>query len=194
MASRGSIVFASLLGLALVLAGWSPQSLASLRCCYSGEVVDTDASNVEYKLKDGTSAPFEQLFPDFESSSSLFTLMYPVYRLDIARVVYPHLAVKFIDYDANDNGFIEEPELNVLYMEELARGLDHPIEHLGADKRLRAIFVPAGDIDGLIRLSNRYRDELSAEARQTFDEIDWLRVWFRLDGSEPGEQGDKWSN
>lgn len=192
MKSRGALqlVLAGLL--TIILASWSPVSLASLRCCYTGEVVDAEAATLQVKLKDGRNVLFTELFPDFESSDSLFTLMYPVYRLDIARVVYAHLAVKFQFYDANENGFIEEPELNVLYIEELARGLDHPIEYLGGDERLKAVFVTAGDIDGLIRLAKRHRSEMTAEARKTFDEIDLLRIDFRIDGSEPGEQGDKW--
>ena len=90
---------------------------------------------------------FGELFPDFTPSASFFTLMYPVYRLDIARVVYPHLALKFIEYDANDNGFIEEPELNVLFILALSKyqyllklgfhatGLHHQLKCKWPDKR-----------------------------------------------------------
>lgn len=189
MSSRNSLAVVSLLAFALVLGAWSPMSSASLRCCYIGDVIAKQAADVEVKLEDGRVVSFGELFPDFTPSTSLFTLMYPVYRLDIARVVYPHLAVKFIDYDANNNGLIEEPELNVLYMEEAARGLDHPIAQLGGESRLRAIFVSAGDIDGLIRLVNRRRAEMKPDARKTFDEIELLRIDFRLDGTVPGEQG-----
>jgi len=189
MNSRNSLTVVSLLAFALVLGAWSPMSSASLRCCYIGDVIAKQAADVEVKLEDGRVVSFGELFPDFTPSTSLFTLMYPVYRLDIARVVYPHLAVKFIDYDANNNGLIEEPELNVLYMEEVARGLDHPIAQLGGESRLRAIFVSAGDIDGLIRLVNRRRAEMKPDARKTFDEIELLRIDFRLDGTVPGEQG-----
>ena len=190
MISRNSLTVVSLLTFAFVLGAWSPMSAASLRCCYSGDVIDIQATDVEVKLEDGRMVPFGELFPDFSPSTSFFKIMYPVYRLDIARVVYPHLAVKFIEYDANDNGFIEEPELNVLFMEEIARGLDQPITQLGGESRLRAIFVSAGDIDGLIRLVNRHRSEMKPDARKTFDEIDQLRIDFRLDGTAPGEQGD----
>lgn len=182
----------SMLAVALVLGGWAPMSSASLRCCYSGEVADAQAAQVMVKLEDGRTIPFGELLPEFEESTSFFPLFYPVYRRDIARVVYAHLANLFKDYDANDNGFIEEPELNVLFMEEAARGLDHPAKQLGSDSRLRAIFVSPGDIDGLIRLVNRRRSEMKPEARKTFDEIDLLRIDFRLDGTEPGEQGDAW--
>ena len=51
------------------------------------------------------------------------------------------------------------------------------------------IFVSAEDIDGLIRLANRRRSEMKPDARKTFDEIDLLRIDFRLDGTVPGEQG-----
>lgn len=189
MISRNSMIIVSLLAVALMLGAWPENTSASLRCCYSGDVVDLPAADVEVKLEDGKMVSFGELFPDFTPSTSFFTRMYPVYRLDIARVVYPHLAVKFLNYDANKNGFIEEPELNVLFMEEVARGLDHPITHLGGESRLRAVFVSAGDIDGLIRLADRRRTEMKPDARKTFDEIDLLYVDFRLDGSVPGEQG-----
>lgn len=192
MLSRNSLTAVSLLTFALLLGAWSSNSYATLRCCYSGDFVDSQAVDVQVKLKDGRMVSFGELFPDFTPSTSFFTLMYPVYRLDIARVVYPHLAVKFIQYDANENGFIEEPELNVLFMEEAARGLDHPVVQIGGETRLRAVFVSPGDIDGLIRLVNRHRSEMNADARKTFDEIDLLRGDFRLDGTEPGEQGDSW--
>lgn len=190
MTSRISLTAASFLAVALMLCAWSPMSPASLRCCYHGDAVDMQAAEV--KLEDGRTVSFGELFPDLTPSSSFFPLFYPVYRLDIARVVYPHLANKFTDYDANDNGFIEEPELNVLFREEAARGLDHPIAQLGGDSRLRAVFAPPGDIDGLIRLVNRRRSEMKPAIRKTFDEIDLLRRDFRLDGTEPGEQGDGW--
>jgi hypothetical protein len=192
MMSRNSLTAVPLLAFTLVLGAWSSNSYGMLRCCYVGDVVDTQAAEVEVKLEDGRTVSFGELFPDFVPSTSLFTLMYPVYRLDIARVVYPHLSVKFVQYDANENGFIEEPELNVLFMEEAARGLDHPVAQIGGESRLRAVFVPAGDIDGLIRLVNRRRSEMNPDARKTFDEIDLLRRDFRLDGTEPGEQGDSW--
>ncbi len=192
MISRHSLTLVSVLAFALVLGAGAPMSFASLRCCYSGDSIELQAADVEVKLEDGRMVSFGELFPDFTPSTSFFTLMYPVYRLDIARVVYPHLASKLVEYDANDNGFIEEPELNVLFMQEAARGLDHPITQLGGKRRLRAIFVSAGDIDGLIRLVNRHRSEMKPSVRKTFDEIDLLRRDFRLDGTQPGEQGDGW--
>lgn len=190
MMSRYSLTVVSLLTVTLMLGAWSPMTSASLRCCYSGDVIDLQAADVEVKLKDGRTVSFGELFPDFMSSTSFFSLMYPIYRVDIARVVYPHLAIKFIEYDANNNGLMEEPELNVLFMEEAARGLDHPVTQLGGKSRLRAVFISAGDIDGLIRLVNRRRSEMEPGARKTFDEIDLLRIDFRLDGTVPGEQGN----
>ena len=187
--SRSPLSLIALLSAAFLCSAWPLVSAASLQCCYSGDVVHSPAAEVEVKLKDGRTVSFGELFPDFETSTSFFKLMYPVYRLDIARVVYPHLAVKFIEYDANNNGHIEEPELNVLYMEEAARGLDHPVTQLGGTARVRAVFVPPGDIDGLIRLVERHRADMNPDARKTFDEIELLRIDFRLDGTVPGEQG-----
>lgn len=188
--SRSPLSLIALLSAAFLCSAWPLVSAASLQCCYSGDVVHSPAAEVEVKLKDGRTVSFGELFPDFETSTSFFKLMYPVYRLDIARVVYPHLAVKFIEYDANNNGHIEEPELNVLYMEEAARGLDHPVTQLGGTARVRAVFVPPGDIDGLIRLVERHRVDMKPDARKTFDEIELLRIDFRLDGTVPGEQGN----
>ena len=189
MTSRNPLLV-SLLAAALCLGAWSPPSSAILRCCYTGDAVEVRLAEVNLKLEDGRTLTFGELFSDFTPSTSFFTRMYPVYRLDIARVVYPHLAIKFIEYDANENGFIEEPELTVLYVEEAARGLRQPIAQLGGERRLRAIFASAGDIDGLIRLVNRRRSEMTPDARRTFDEIDLLRIDFHIDGTVPGERGD----
>lgn len=188
--SRNPLTVVSLLTVAFLLGAWPAKSPASLQCCYSGDVIHLPAADVQVKLEDGRTVTFGELFPDFETSTSFFKLMYPVYRLDIAQVVYPHLAVKFIEYDANNNGHIEEPELTVLFMEEAARGLDHPVTQLGEKSRVRAVFIPPGDIDGLIRLVDRHRADMKPDARKTFDEIDLLRIEFRLDGSKPGEQGN----
>ncbi len=179
----------ALLAFAVMLAACTPKGAAFFQCCYQGDSVEMRLSDLQVRLEDGRTLSFEELFPDFESSRSFFTLTYPVFKLDIARVVYPHLSLKFMDYDANGNGFIEEPELTVLYIEEAARGLGQPIARLGAEGSPRAIFAPAGDIDGLIRLVNRRRAEMDPDARKTFDELDLLRIDFRIDGTEPGERG-----
>lgn len=190
--STKSSAFVSMLCLAALLCGWTPASHAVSRCCYHGDAPVLSAADVKIKLEDGRTVTFGKLFPDFKSSTSAFPLYYPVYRLDIARVVYSHLFLKFTFYDANKDGFIEEPELTVLYMEEAARGLDKPIARIGAERQLGAIFVSPGDIDGLIRLVERHRADMKPDARKTFDEIKLLRDQFRLDGSEPGEQGRSW--
>jgi hypothetical protein len=190
MTTRAPISVASVFAIVLLLGAWSPQSAAILKCCYKGDAVELRLVDIQLKLENGRESSFGEVFSDFESSTSFFTLTYPVFKLDIARVVYPHLAVKFTDYDANDNGVIENPELTVLYIEEAARGLGQPIAQLGGERRLRAIFASAGDIDGLIRLVNRRRAEMVPDARKTFDEIDLLRIDFRIDGTEPGERGD----
>ena len=189
MRSHSPLTIASLLVCGLLLGAWAPQSSASLMCCYTGETVTLELASVDVKLEDDEMVAFGTIFPDFTPSTAFFTQYFPVYRLDIARVVYANLAVKFIEYDANANGFIEEPELTVLYMEEAVRGLDKPIAQLGGEHRLRAIFASNADIDGLIRLVSRRRSEMNPAARLTFEELDLLRIDFRLDGTQPGEQG-----
>lgn len=190
LVARKQLIVISRLACALLLGAWATTSSAALECCYQGNVADLRLAEVKVNLEDGRTLPFGELFPDFAPSTSFFTRTFPVYRLDIARVVYPKLAVILAQYDANDNGSIEEPELTVLYMREAARGLDQPVTYLGGKRRVRAIFATSGDIDGLIRLVNRRRSEMTPAARQTFDELDLLRRDFRLDGTEPGEQGD----
>ncbi len=187
--ARKQLIVISLFACALLLGAWVNTSSAALKCCYHGDVADLRLAEVKVNLEDGRTLPFGELFPDFAPSTSFFTLTFPVYRLDIARVVYPKLAAMLAQYDANDNGFIEEPELTVLYMREAARGLDQPVTHLGGKRPLGAIFATSADVGGLIRFVNRRRSEMTPAARQTFDELDLLRRDFRIDGTEPGEQG-----
>lgn len=189
MRRRPPYAIVSALVCGFFLAAWLPTSSASLRCCYHGETVELQLATVDVKLEDGKTVAFGEIFPDFKPSTSFFTQFFPVYRLDIARVVFANLALKFHQYDANKNGFIEEPELTVLYMEEAVRGIDRPISHLGGKRRLRAVFASNADIDGLIELVDRHRAKMNAAARLTFEELDLLRIDFRLDGTQPGEQG-----
>jgi hypothetical protein len=189
MSRRPPYAIVSALVCGFFLGAWLPMSSASLRCCYQGETVELQLATVDVKLEDGKTVAFGEIFPDFKPSTSFFTQFFPVYRLDIARVVFANLALKFHQYDANKNGFIEEPELTVLYMEEAVRGIDRPISHLGGKRRLRAVFASNADIDGLIELVDRHRARMNAAARLTFEELDLLRIDFRLDGTQPGEQG-----
>ncbi len=80
----------------------------------------------------------------------------------------------------------------MLFVPEAAFRFDQLMTQLGGERRSRAIFVSAGNIDGLIRRVNRRRPEMKPATRKTFDDIDLLRRDFRLDGTEPGEQGDSW--
>ncbi len=189
LVARKQLFVVSLFACALLLGAWAETSSAALKCCYHGNVADLRLAEVKVNLEDGQMLLFGELFPDFAPSTSFFTLTFPVYRLDIARVVYPKLAAMLAQYDANHNGFIEEPELTVLYMREAARGLDQPVTHLGGKRPLGAIFATSADVGGLIRFVNRRRSEMTPAARQTFDELDLLRRDFRIDGTEPGEQG-----
>jgi len=77
-------------------------------------------------------------------------------------------------------------------MQEAACRLDQPVTQFGGERRLRALFVSAGNIDGLIRRVNRRRSEMKRAAGKAFDDIDLLRRDLRLDGTKPGEQGDSW--
>jgi hypothetical protein len=51
---------------------------------------------------------------------------------------------------------------------------------------LSAILASAGDGDSLINFVNHHRVEMDPAARKTFDEIDFLRIDFRINGTQPG--------
>jgi hypothetical protein len=149
-------------------------------CCYTGDVTLAKLASVHLVLKDGTQLPFETAFVGFESQTGLFTTTFPDRKISIAQVTYASLIPVLPVYDANEDGWLQTPELTVLYIREAAIGMGHEVDYIGVNPRVSALTTSAGDFGGLMEYVKGNEAAMSEQARQIFSDLervgeDWLR-------------------
>jgi hypothetical protein len=140
--------------------------------------------DVQLALSDGNKVGFLQAFPGYESQSGLFTTAFPFPEVEIAQITYAVLSSVLPQYDANENGNMEEPELTVLYIREAGLGLGLKVDHVATDKRVDALVLPAVETGGLVRYVNVNLDRMTPEARDIFNKLELVRIDLRSRGSE----------
>ena len=140
-------------------------------------------------MDDGSELPFKQVYKQFQPRDQNFSTRFPFRRINISGLVYVVLSVVFPEYDANKDGFLEEPELAVLYLREGALGMGFKVLHLKVDQqRVRALQTSAADVSGLVAYINANRAGMSKEAQSLFQEIDHLADQIRRRGAEAADQ------
>ncbi len=157
-------------------------------CCYTGDVTLAKLESVYLVLKDDREIPFETVFVGFESQTGIFTTTFPDRRIDIARVVYASLAAVLPAYDANGDGWIQTPELTVLYIHEAAIGMGHEVEYIGVNPKVSALSTSAADFGGLMEYVKRNEAAMSEQARQIFTDLDRVGQDWLLRGSENADK------
>lgn len=157
-------------------------------CCYTGDVALAHVADVKLALTDGNEIGFAQAFPGYEPQPGPFTTAFPFRRVEIARVTFGALRPVLPQYDANDNGRMEEPELTVLYIREAALGMGLKVDHVATSDRADALVLSAGETGGLVRYVKANLDQMTPPARDIFKKLDLLGIQLRSRGSENGGQ------
>jgi len=181
--SFAALGFLALLGTGCV----SPDALRR-PCCYEGDLTLARLQQVRFVMQDGSELPFDQVYKGFQFQERDVSTPLPFRRINISGLVFDLLPVVFPLYDANGNGFIEEPELTVLYLREGALGMGFKVSHLVVDTRVRALQTSPGDVGGLVRTIDENRPGMSKQARSLFREIDYLGALVRQRGAEAADQ------
>ncbi|TFH50635.1 MAG: hypothetical protein E4H01_01845, partial [Lysobacterales bacterium] len=115
----------------------SPEALQA-PCCYQGVFTLARLEQVRFVMNDGTEKTFAQVYKGFEAQNRDFPTQFPFRKINISGLTYDVLPVVFSEYDANQDGYIEEPELTVLYLREGAIGMNFKVSHLVVDERVLA--------------------------------------------------------
>ena len=157
-------------------------------CCYEGELTLARLQEIRFVMDDGSKLPFDQVYEGFQPQDQGVPTHFPFRRINISGLVYDVLSVVFPEYDANKNGFIEEPELAVLYLREGARGMKFKVSHLIVEERVRALQTSAADVGGLVSYINAHKAGMSKDAQSLFREIDNLSVQIGRRGAEAADQ------
>jgi hypothetical protein len=111
-------------------------------------------------MDDGTELPFEKVFAGF----------YEQRRINISGLVYDVLSVVFPEYDANKNGFIEEPELTVLYLREGGLGMGFKVSHLKVKERVVALQTSKADVQALFHEINHLATQIRRRGQEAADQ------------------------
>ena len=96
---------------------------------------------------------------------------------------------EYYDSRANDNGYLEGPELLVLYIRESAIGLGRSVDHIGVNPRVDALATSAGDVGGLMDFVNRNRTTMTERAQRVFQDIEQIGLDRRQRGGGGGSPG-----
>ena len=187
-----SLGFASRTGIAVLLL-ITLTSCASTKepippCCYTGDFELARVQDVNLALSNGNTVGFSQAFPGYAPQSGLFTTAFPFNNVEISQVTYGALRPVLPQYDANENGHLQEPELTVLYIREAALGLGLNVNHVSTDKRVDALVLSAGETGGLVSYVNTNLDQMTPQAQSIFRELKWVGLDLRNKGSENNGQ------
>ncbi len=184
----GRVSCAALL-LALSACGTTTEPVAP--CCYTGEIRLARASDVYLALDNGGKVSFSQAFPGFEPQSGVFTTAFPFRKVEVSDVLYATLLPVLPQYDANGNGWIESPELTVLYIREAAIGLGHSVSYVGVNPRADALVLSKAETGALVRYVNDNRHRMTSAAQTVFRELDLVGRDQREKGSENDGRGNR---
>jgi hypothetical protein len=157
-------------------------------CCYEGELTLAPLEEIRFVMDDGSKLPFDQVYKGFKPQEQGAPVRFPFRRINISGLVYDVLPVIFSLYDADKNGFIEEPELTVLYLREGALGNEFKVSHLVVEERVLALQTSGADVGGLVSYINAHKAGMSKDAQSLFREIDYLSVQIRRRGAEAADQ------
>lgn len=157
-------------------------------CCYEGELTLAPLRDVRFVMDDGTELPFEKVFAGFYEQDRRITTPLPFRRINISGLVYDVLSVVFPEYDANKNGFIEEPELTVLYLREGGLGMGFKVSHLKVKERVVALQTSKADVGGLVSYVDANRAGMNKQGQALFHEINHLATQIRRRGQEAADQ------
>jgi hypothetical protein len=157
-------------------------------CCYQGALTLAHLQQLRFVMDDGSEQSFDQVFKGFETQGKGRLAQFPFRKIGISGLVYDVLSVVFPRYDANENGFIEEPELTVLYLREGALGMGFKVSHLMVEERVVALQTSPVDVGGLVSFVNAHKGGMSKQARSLFGEIDYLTAQIRRRGAGAADQ------
>jgi len=152
---------------------------------YVGEMTSAHLEDLYLVTTDGKRLKFREVFKDVEPQTGFVTTPLPFRRIDIAQVVFATAppVMTYYDANANDNGYLEGPELLVLYVREGAIGLGYSVDFVSVNSRIKALATSPSETGGLVNFVEKNKASMTDHAHQIFREIERIGLERRARGS-----------
>ena len=129
----------------------------------------------------------------FTPDERLFTATLPFEQAESQDIIYASLEPLYVIYDANQNSYLERPELIVLHAREAMLGTGIAVLHLGGDTPIWALSIPNADVGGLMNWIHARRGSMNETGRIIFEDLERLGIDIRTRGSENDDDVEDWS-
>lgn len=162
--------------LAGLLAGCGSTNEIERPSTYVGDIAQARLTELYLAAPVGRRIPFTEAFEGFEPETGLFTTPLPFRKVAVADIVYQAArpVAEYYDSHANDNGYLEGPELLVLYLRESAIGLGREVDYVGTNPRVDALATTAADTGGLMTFIKANLSRMKASTRNVFEDIEQI--------------------
>ena len=157
--------------LGLMLAGCRTSTDLARPGLYRGDVALTRLADTRLTLENGTTVAFGEVFPDFNAKSGRLARVFPFRSADIRLVDFASLRDVLPKYDANEDHYLQKPELTALYVHEAARGLGFAVVRVNPSGATGAIATSSADISELMRFIDRHLHEMAPPQRRIFYDL-----------------------
>jgi len=160
----------------LALTGCASSTEIQRPSSYVGDITSANLEDVYLALPDDKRLTFVEAFKGFEPQTGFMTTSLPFRKISVADIVYQAAqpVAEYYDANANNNGYLEGPELLVLYIREGAIGLGHAVDYLGVNPRFDALATSAADTGGLMEFIKNNSAGMNEQSQQVFRDLEQL--------------------
>ena len=143
---------------------------------YVGDITPAHLQDVYLAMPGDKRLTFQDVFKGFEPQTGFLTNPLPFRKVAVADIIYEAAkpVAAYYDTNANNNGYLEGPELLVLYIRESAIGLGHSVDYLGVNPRFNALATSAADTGGLMEFVKRNKATMTDHAQQVFRDLEQI--------------------
>ena len=160
----------------LLLAGCGSTTEIERPSTYVGDITPAHLEDVYLAVPGGKRLTFRDVFKGFEPQTGFMTNPLPFRKVAVTDVIDEAASpvAAYYDSNANNNGYLEGPELLVLYIRESAIGLGHSVDYLGVNPRFNALATSAADTGGLMVFVKQNKATLTDHAQQVFQDFEQI--------------------
>ncbi len=160
----------------LLLAGCGSTTEIKRPSTYVGDITPAHLEDVYLAIPGDKRLTFQNVFKGFEPQTGFLTNPLPFRKVAVADIIYQAAkpVAAYYDTNANNNGYLEGPELLVLFIRESAIGLGHSVDYLGVNPRFNALATSAADTGGLMVFVKQNKATMTDHAQQVFRDFEQI--------------------